>query len=50
MSNDCNPICAACPNAYNTVNGRRCMKLNRNVEYSKAPMCGAGKGEKDENI
>lgn len=39
MSNKCNPICATCPKAYNTVNGRRCNELNKNVEYAKEPIC-----------
>lgn len=35
----CNPICNACREAYNGVNGKRCLKLNQYVEYSQTPIC-----------
>lgn len=31
----CNPICKACPKAWETINGRYCGKLKRNVEHTR---------------
>lgn len=34
-----NPICQACPQSYNTINGRYCNKAHRYVQYNKEPVC-----------
>lgn len=39
MDSICNPVCATCPQAYNSVNGRRCTKYNKIVEYTREPLC-----------
>lgn len=37
--NYCNPYCAVCHLGINTVNGRYCTRLNKNVEYAEEPPC-----------
>lgn len=39
MSSQCNPTCKVCPQGFNSLNGRRCVPLNINVEYAPAPVC-----------
>lgn len=39
MQHATNPICRACRNAYNSVNGRYCLTLARMVEYADVPPC-----------
>lgn len=40
----CNPICKACKEAWETINGRYCGKLKRKVEYTidRKPPCQEG--------
>lgn len=34
-----NSKCAACPLAYNAINGRYCNQLHQYVEYAKSSPC-----------
>jgi len=34
-----NPVCAVCAGGRNCLNGRRCIILNRWVEYASTPPC-----------
>ena len=39
MASHPNPICAKCPKAHNSLNGRYCRQLKRYVQYTDKPQC-----------
>lgn len=39
MKSKTNPICGKCSKSYESLNGRYCTLLKRNVEYDKKPAC-----------